>query len=127
MSRVIGGGRHGGRWLAAGGALYAAASVALAAYAAHAALPSVQSQLQLAAVFAFGHGIALASLAMQPHSRLTRAALHLLWVGVLLFSGSLAGNALAGLPTVLAPAGGMLLIAGWLLYAAALLRRKGDA
>ena len=44
-------------------------------------------------------------------------------LGVLLFSGSLAGGVLAGWSTRLAPAGGMSLIGGWLLLAIAALRR----
>lgn len=104
-------------WLAANGALCAAASVALAAYAAHGVDAVAQPRLQLAAVFAFGHGLALAVLAPTTTRRLGRFALLLLYLGVLLFSGSLVFNVLAQWPTSLAPFGGMLLIAGWLLYA----------
>ena len=42
--------------------------------------------------------------------------------GMLLFSGSLAGAALVGWPTALAPLGGSLMILGWLLLACDLLR-----
>ena len=92
-------------WLAFNGALCAAAAVALAAYAAHGTEGEAQTRLQLAAVFAFGHGLALAVLAP-----------------VLLFCGSLVLNVLAQWPTTLAPLGGTLLIGGWLLYAADSLR-----
>ena len=119
--------RRGNRWLAAGGAVLAALAVALAAYAAHAASPSAQSRLQLAAVFAFGHGIALAALAPRTQRRMGRTALWMLAVGVLLFSGSLAGHVFAAMPTTLAPIGGILMIAGWLLHAFAALQDKGDA
>ncbi|MBW3551155.1 MAG: chromosome partitioning protein, partial [Proteobacteria bacterium] len=51
------------RALTALGALMAAVSIALAAYAAHGLEPQSASRLQLAAVFAFGHGVALAALA----------------------------------------------------------------
>jgi uncharacterized membrane protein YgdD (TMEM256/DUF423 family) len=112
-----------GRWLAAGGALYAAIAVALAAYAAHIASGPQQAHLQLAALFAFGHGIALAALAPGAQRRLARIALSGLWWGVLLFAGSLAANALAQWPVALAPVGGSLLIAAWLLYCIDLLRR----
>ena len=44
-------------------------------------------------------------------------ALAMLLAGTLLFSGSLVGAVFAGLPTTLAPFGGGLLIAGWLLHA----------
>ena len=107
----------GNRWLAATGALYAGAAVALAAYAQHAATASAQSRLQLAAVFLFGHGVALAALAPRAGSRLAGYALWALCVGALLFCGSLIALALAGVPAKLAPAGGMLMIAGWLLLA----------
>jgi uncharacterized membrane protein YgdD (TMEM256/DUF423 family) len=105
-----------GRWLAAGGALYAAIAVALAAYAAHLAPGPQQAHLQLAAVVAFGHGVALAALAPRAQHRLARIALTGLWWGVLLFAGSLAANAIAQWPVVLAPFGGSLLIGAWLVY-----------
>lgn len=110
-------------WLAANGALFAAAAVALSAYAAHAAQGPLQARLQTAALFAFGHGVALAALAPQPQRLLGRFALTLLYLGVLLFSGSLVFNVLAQWPTTLAPLGGSLLIAGWLLYAVDAMRR----
>lgn len=104
-------------WLAANGALCAAAAVALSAYAAHAAQGAGQTRLQTAAFFAFGHGVALAALAPAASRTLGRFALTLLYLGTLLFSGSLVFGALAQWPTTLAPLGGMLLIAGWALYA----------
>ena len=125
--REAGDTRRGDRWLAALGALFAALSVALAAYAAHAASADAQSRLQLAAVFAFGHGVALAALAPRAQRRIGRSALWMLAVGVLLFSGSLVGHALATLPTTFTPTGGMLMIAGWLLHAIAAAHDKGDA
>jgi uncharacterized membrane protein YgdD (TMEM256/DUF423 family) len=125
--REAGGDRRGDRWLAAIGAVLAALAVALAAYAAHAASPEAQSRLQLAAVFAFGHGVALAALAPRVQLRTGRIALWMLAAGVLLFSGSLAGHVFAAMPTTFAPPGGMLMIAGWLLHAISALRDKGDA
>lgn len=109
-------------WLAFQGAVCAAAAVALAAYSAHVAAGEAQARLQLAAAFAFGHGLALAVLAPMATRRLARFALSLLYLGVLLFSGSLVFNVLALWPTALAPFGGALLIGGWLLYAADSLR-----
>lgn len=106
-----------GRWLAAGGAIAAAAGVAMAAYAAHAVDGAAQARLQTAAVFAFGHGVALAALAEAATRRIGRIALGALALGTLLFSGSLVLAVLAGLPTTLAPAGGLLLIGGWLALA----------
>jgi uncharacterized membrane protein YgdD (TMEM256/DUF423 family) len=111
------------RWLAANGALCAAAAVALSAYAAHAATGPAQARLQTAAIFAFGHGLALAVLAPTTQRRLGRCALLALYLGVLLFCGSLVFGVLAQWPTTLAPLGGMLLVGGWLLFAIDLLRR----
>lgn len=104
-------------WVASTGAVLAAVAVGLAAWASHAAAPDARMRLFLAAAFAFGHGAALALLAADMPRRLGRGALVALLAGTLLFAGSLAGAALAGLPTRLAPAGGMLLMAGWLLLA----------
>lgn len=113
--------RHG---LAACGALYAAAAVALSAYAAHAVGGAAQSRLQTAAIFAFGHGIALAALAPAASRQLGRIAMWMLCIGVLLFSGSIAGSVLLQLPTLAAPFGGMLLIMGWIILAIDMLRRR---
>ncbi|MCF7221108.1 DUF423 domain-containing protein [Marilutibacter chinensis] len=105
------------RGLASAGALLAALSIALAAYAAHAAGVDARAQLQLAAAFVFGHGLALCALAPRTMRRLGRAALAGLLVGVLLFSGSLVAAHVLGWPTRLAPAGASLMILAWLGYA----------
>lgn len=109
--------------LAAIGALCAGLGVALSAYAAHGATGEAQARLQLAALFAFGHGVALAALGAQRRRALAQAALVALLVGMLLFAGSLAGAALAGWPTRAAPFGGGLMMLGWLLLAVDFLRR----
>jgi uncharacterized membrane protein YgdD (TMEM256/DUF423 family) len=113
------------RLLAFFGGLLAALAVALAAYAAHGVdMDSpAQSRLQIAVVFAFGHGIALAALAPAASHRTARVALLALSAGALLFCGSLVAHVLAHWPTSLAPLGGLLLIGGWLLWAADALRR----
>ena len=109
--------------LASLGALLAAAAVGLSAYAAHGVADAVaQSHLYMAALFAFGHGLALATLAASTERLLGRAGL-LLLVGTLLFSGSLAGEVLRHWPTTLAPAGGSLLMLGWVVWALDALRR----
>ena len=90
--------------------------MALAAYAAHSVDGEAQARLVQAAAFAFGHGVALAALAPLAQRRSGLAALLAMLLGVTLFSGSLAGAALWGLPTTLAPSGGMLMIGGWLLH-----------
>lgn len=104
------------RWLGAIGSMLASVAVALAAYAAHGAEGEAQARLAQAAAFAFGHGLALAALAPLVQRRSGLVALLAMLLGVLLFSGSVAGAALWGLPTTLAPFGGMLMIGGWLLH-----------
>lgn len=113
---------RGASMLGALGALCAGIAVAMAAYASHGVEGSAQAWLQTAALFAFGHGVALAALAPQPARRLRLAALVLMLCGMLLFSGSLAGAALLGWPTGAAPLGGSLMILAWLALAADLLR-----
>ncbi|MGN6225672.1 DUF423 domain-containing protein [Pseudoxanthomonas sp.] len=110
--------------LALCGGLLAGASVGLSAYAAHAISDALaQSRLETAALFAFGHGIALAALAAGTTRWMGRTGLWLLLLGTLLFSGSLIAAVFAGWPTRLAPAGGMTLMAGWLLWALDAVRR----
>lgn len=111
------------RALAVAGALLAALAVALSAYAAHVADPAAQSRLQMAALFAFGHGIALAALAPAAARRLARIALAALLVGVLLFAGGLASAYFLGTSTRLLPFGGSLMIPGL----AAVRGRRGEA
>ena len=111
-------------FLAFSGALLAAIAVALGAYASHGVADmQAQGNLQTASLYAFGHGIALAALAAGTTRSLGRLALYLLLVGTLLFSGSLALNALAQLGSKLAPIGGISLILGWVLWALDALRR----
>lgn len=98
------------------GSVLAGAAVALAAYAAHGAEADSQARLAQAAGFAFAHGLALAALAPLARGRVGLGALIAMLVGVLLFSGSLAGAALLGSTTVLAPFGGMLMIGAWCLH-----------
>ncbi len=111
------------RWLAACGGLFAACGVALSAYAAHGVEVAARANLQTAALFALLHGIALAALPRSTGRRTGLLALALLALGTLLFSGSLFAHHALGWPTRLAPAGGSLLIVGWLLYAIDALRR----
>lgn len=111
------------RALAAAGAVLAALAVALSAYAAHVADPAAQSRLQTAAVFAFGHGVALAALAPRARRRLGQCALAALLLGVLVFAGGLAMAYFAGTSTRLLPYGGSLMILAWLVYAADAVRR----
>lgn len=101
------------------GALLAAASVALGAYASHAATPDAVRRLAIAAAFGFGHGLALVALSSMPMRAPGLVGLHAIAAGTLLFAGSLALGALAGTGTGLAPAGGLALITGWLAIAVA--------
>lgn len=112
-----------GRWLAALGAVMAALAVGLAAYASHGVDGEAQARLQSAALFLFGHGVALAALAPLSAGRLWRVlALVGLLVGTLLFSGSLVMGVLQQWPTPLAPMGGTLMMVGWLLWAVTAVR-----
>lgn len=110
------------RWLGAAGAVLAGLGVALAAYASHGASEAARGNLQTAALFAFGHGIALAALARGVVSRLSLAALAMLLLGTLVFVGALVARSLWGMSSAPAPFGGMVLILGWLLHAACALR-----
>ncbi|AKC85836.1 DUF423 domain-containing protein [Pseudoxanthomonas suwonensis] len=119
-------GTHGraGTWLAAAGAVLAALAIGLSAYAAHGIADAhARGNLQTASLYAFGHGAVLAVLAPAVARRLQWFALAGLLLGTLLFAGSLAGGALFGWPTRLAPFGGTLLMASWLLLAVDAVRR----
>ncbi|MGH8072990.1 MAG: DUF423 domain-containing protein [Lysobacter sp.] len=111
------------RVLPAAGAVLAAVAVALSAYSAHAAEPAAAARLQSAALFAFGHGIALAALGPLAVRWPARLALMNLLVGTLLFSGSLVAAHFFATPTVFAPLGGGLMILAWLLWAVDAVRR----
>jgi uncharacterized membrane protein YgdD (TMEM256/DUF423 family) len=69
-----------------------------------------------------GHGVALAALGRHPARRLRRVALAVLLCGSVVFAGSVILHVIAQLPPRLAPAGGMLMIGGWLLLAFDLFR-----
>lgn len=115
------------RWLVLCGALLCALAVGLSAYASHGALDAhARELLRSAALFGFGHGLALAALARQSRG-LARVALALMLVACLVFSGSLAMQVLAGWPTRLAPLGGTGLMLAWVLWgvAAAWPSRRG--
>lgn len=98
------------------GALACAFSVALGAYASHVAAGQSRERLALAALFAFGHGLALLATASRLSS-LATASKACFVGGIVLFSGSLACAALLSTTTRMAPFGGTLMIVGWLLLA----------
>lgn len=113
-------------WLAPVAALACAASVALGAYASHAALPGQARQLALAAAFGFAHGLAL--IVLRDRRSLPGGLARLaLFLGLLGFSGGLCVAAFGGGRAVTAPFGGSLLILGWLLLAVDLWRNEKDA
>lgn len=119
------------RLLAALGALIGCATVALSAWAAHAGparlappeLGALASALQIAGWHAPAL-LAAGLLAERRGGRLAAAAGGLVAAGVLLFAGAVTWRALAGVSLgPVAPAGGVALMAGWLLLAVAALRR----
>jgi uncharacterized membrane protein YgdD (TMEM256/DUF423 family) len=84
------------------------------------------AQLQHALQFLFVHALALLALAplgTWGRPRWLGAAAGLFAAGTVLFCGSLAGAALAGWSTRLAPFGGGALIAAWLCTAIGMLPR----
>ncbi|MBP6626321.1 MAG: DUF423 domain-containing protein [Arenimonas sp.] len=110
------------RGLAACGALACGASIALAAYASHGLDGDAARRAALAAALAFGHGLALLVLAPVARRRLGLWALAALLSGLCLFSGALLGSVFFATSTALAPAGGVLLMLGWLMLAVDSLR-----
>jgi uncharacterized membrane protein YgdD (TMEM256/DUF423 family) len=113
------------RALAALGAVACAASVGLGAYASHGLAEADARRAGLAALFLFGHGLALLVLATPAATRVRLLTLSALALGVLLFAGSLLGAVFAATTTALAPAGGVLMMLAWLTLAADALRPRG--
>lgn len=108
-------------WISVLAAIVCAASVALAAYASHAALPGQGQRLGLAAAFAFGHGVVLILTAGR-RSRIAVVSRLLLLLGVAGFSGGLCFAAFMEARAATAPVGGSLLMLGWLVLAVDLWR-----
>ena len=93
-------------------------AVALGAFGAHALKASLQTSGMLdawnkAVLYHFLHAIALMALAL--HGAENRVAWFLLFVGILLFSGSLYVMALTNIRWLgaITPAGGLCFLAGW--------------
>ncbi|MEZ5443293.1 MAG: DUF423 domain-containing protein [Lysobacterales bacterium] len=120
-----------GRWFAVLGALAAAIAVAGDAYGSHGLPGKVSAALverfARAMHYLLLHGIALAAIGPRLNSIAERLSLATVALGMLLFSGALALSVLWPVWhwTRLAPVGGTLLIAGWLLLAVATLFRRG--
>lgn len=106
------------------GGLFAAVAIGLSAYASHGVEDAhLQTNLQSAALYAFGNGLALACLAPRAQRLLAQVGLVLILLGTVMFSGSLAANALWGWATKVAPFGGIAMMLGWVLWAFNALRR----
>lgn len=105
-------------------------AVALAAFGAHglpASLPAAQRHaFDTAAQFHLAHALFLAALSLAPGGRWLRWSYALTLFGVVMFCGALYGFALSGATAVtfVAPIGGLSLMAGWLMFAAAGVAQK---
>lgn len=109
---------------ASAGALVSAMAVGVGAYASHVADARDQHRLALAALFAFGHGLALLASARMSPSRLATTA-RLCWLsGIAFFSGAMVAATFFGTSTASVPLGGSLMIVGWFFMAAALWRER---
>ena len=124
------------RFLITAGALSAALSVALGAFAAHALKsrmpPEALAVFQTGVQYQFYHslGLILVGILTQRHkgARLLTAAGILMAVGILLFSGSLYALSTTGIRSlgIITPIGGVAFIAAWLLLACGVWRSNGD-
>lgn len=109
----------GARMILIGGALLAAAGVALGAFGAHALRETLGPQRlgswNTAVQYQMWHAVALVALAAVPVPRLGLPAA-LLAAGTVLFSGSLYAMALTGARWLgpVTPLGGLLMISGWI-------------
>lgn len=115
------------RSLAAFAALNGALAVALGAFAAHGAGPQVKSLLTTGAHYQLAHAILALICAVWPaRGRLIAVAGWLASAGGLIFSLALSAVALLSLSAMgaVAPIGGLLMIAGWLLILFAALRTQ---
>ena len=111
------------KFFAGCGALACGLAVALGAYASHGLQGEAAGRAGLAALFLFGHGLALQLLMRDAGGRLRLVAGGGMLLGLLLFAGSLCAAAFLGWSTRLAPAGGLMLIASWLMIAVDTFRR----
>lgn len=94
-----------------------AMAVALGAFAAHGAAPAVKTLLTTGAHYQMAHAVLAAVLSLSGTSRLLRLAGWLTGAGGLVFCLALAMIGLLSLPAMgaVAPVGGVLMIAGWVL------------
>ena len=115
------------RSLAVFAALNGALAVALGAFAAHGAGPQVKTLLTTGAHYELAHALLALVCAVWPgRNRLVVLAGWLAAAGGLVFALALSAIALPRLPVMgaVAPIGGLLMIAAWLLIALAALRTQ---
>ena len=115
------------RSLAVFAALNGALAVALGAFAAHGAGPQVKTLLTTGAHYGLAHALLALICAVWPgRNRLIVLAGWLAAAGGLVFALALSAIALLSLPVTgaVAPIGGLLMIAAWLLIALAALRTQ---
>ena len=115
------------RSLAVFAALNGALAVALGAFAAHGAGPQVKTLLTTGAHYELTHALLALVCAVWPgRNRLIVLAGWLAAAGGLVFALALSAIALLSLPVMgaVAPIGGLLMIAAWLLIALAALRTQ---
>ncbi|MGH8260784.1 MAG: DUF423 domain-containing protein [Steroidobacteraceae bacterium] len=122
---------HDSRWILAAGALLIAAATVLGALGAHALQSRLSPErLQVydtAVRYHFYHALGLLAIGLAARtvdSGWLRSSAILIVVGIVLFSGSLYALTF-GAPRVvgmITPVGGVALIIGWLVFAAAVLR-----
>ncbi len=108
------------------GAFAGLSGVALSAYAAHALAGQAQVSVNAAVEMQLVHALALLFTAgrVPGGGRLVRLAGLAFILGLVLFCGSISVTYISGIRlTQLAPAGGTILMAGWLLLAVSALRR----
>jgi uncharacterized membrane protein YgdD (TMEM256/DUF423 family) len=112
------------RFLVLAGGLSGAAGVALSAAAAHAGGGNVGT----AASFLLMHAPAVLAIGLIGGGKVLRAGSWILLLGLLVFAGDLLMRDYAGtrLFPMAAPAGGLLLIAGWLIIAASTFTRPSS-
>lgn len=113
------------RHLAAFAALNGAMAVAVGAFAAHGAGPQIKTLLTTGAAYQLAHAVlGLVCATLADRVRLTGLAGWLAVIGGLVFCAALAFIGLLSLPAfgAIAPVGGTLMIAGWLVLAFAALQ-----
>lgn len=118
------------RHLAAFAALNGAMAVAVGAFAAHGAGPQIKTLLTTGASYQLAHAVlGVVSAILAPRLKLVGVAGWLATTGGLIFCLALAFLGLLSLPALgaVAPVGGVLMIAGWLVLAFCGLRASPSA